>query len=145
MDTLDMVVAAPPEIVDNRVCVGNSEFPGAAAIMSLADDKKPLWGTSDTALLASLIERGRGGDLEAMEALYEMFKRPVFGLAYRHTANKAVSEDLLQDIFLKVFTHLQDVRDAATFPAWVFRISLNTCYSYLRQKKVQGQRDVSLT
>jgi RNA polymerase sigma-70 factor (ECF subfamily) len=145
MDALDLVIAAPAEIVDNRVCLGNPGFPGAAAIMSQADEKKPVWGTSDTALLASLIERGRRGDLEAMEALYEMFKRPVFGLAYRHTANKAVSEDLLQDVFLKVFTHLNDVRDAGTFPAWVFRISLNTCYSYLRQKKVQSERDVSLT
>ena len=36
-------------------------------------------------------------------------------------------------------------RCPVTFPAWVFRISLNTCYSYLRQKKVRSERDVSLT
>ncbi len=145
MDALDMVMAAPAEIVDNRGCLGDPGSPGAAATMSPTDERKPVWGTPDTALLASLIERGRGGDLEAMEAIYEMFKRPVFGLAYRHTGNKAVSEDLLQDVFLKVFTHLRDVRDAVTFPAWVFRISLNTCYSYLRQKRVRSERDVSLT
>ena len=48
-------------------------------------------------------------------------------------------------MFLKVFSHRRDVRDADTFPAWVFRIALNTCYSHLRRKKAQGGGDVSMT
>jgi RNA polymerase sigma-70 factor (ECF subfamily) len=79
-----------------------------------------------------------------MESLYETFKRPVFGLIYRHTQNRAVAEDLLQDVFLKVFSNMGTVRDAATFPGWVFRIAVNTCYSYLRQKRAQGDRLVPL-
>ena len=79
-----------------------------------------------------------------MESIYEMFKRPVFGLVYRHPQNRAVAEDLLQDVFLKIFSHMRDVRDAATFPGWVFRIAVNTSYSYLRQKKAQGDRSVPL-
>jgi RNA polymerase sigma-70 factor (ECF subfamily) len=113
--------------------------------MTGVKSEAPVWGTSDKAQLARLIERGRAGDLGAMEALYEMFKRPVFGLQYRHTMDQAVAEDLLQDVFLKVFTHLGDVRDPDTFPAWVFRIALNTCYSFLRQKKAQSGRDVPLS
>jgi RNA polymerase sigma-70 factor (ECF subfamily) len=74
-----------------------------------------------------------------------MFKRPVFGLELRHTMNREVAEDLLQDVFVKVFTHLHEVRDAETFPGWVFRIALNTCYSHLRQKKAQAGRDIPLS
>lgn len=37
-----------------------------------------------------------------MESIYEMFKVRVFQLAYRHTYNPVIAEDLLQDVFLKV-------------------------------------------
>jgi len=142
-ETLDLSLAAPREIMDNRV---HERTEGTLAAMPVtgATPDKPVWATLDKARLAGLIERGRAGDLEAMEDLYEMFKRPVFSLQYRHTMNREVAEDLLQDVFVKVFTHLREARDPETFPAWVFRIALNTCYSYLRQKKAQAGRDVSL-
>ncbi len=79
-----------------------------------------------------------------MESIYEMFKRPVFGLVYRYAQNQAAAEDLLQDVFLKVFGNMRNVRDAATFPGWVFRIAVNTAYSYLRQKRTQADRLVPL-
>jgi RNA polymerase sigma-70 factor (ECF subfamily) len=104
----------------------------------------PVWGTADKALLEDLVARGRTGDLAALESLYEMFKGPVFGLVYRYAQNRAVAEDLLQDVFLKVFGHMEGVRDAATFPGWIFRIAVNTAYSHLRQKRAQGDKMVPL-
>jgi RNA polymerase sigma-70 factor (ECF subfamily) len=141
----EMTLAVPREIMDNGDYAGVRKAWLAPGVMSQDTRKEPVWGTSDKARLADLVSRGRQGDLMAMESLYEMFKRPVLGLAYRHTMNSAAAEDLLQDIFLKVFSHLGDVRDADTFPAWVFRIALNTCYSYLRQKKAKGDQDISLS
>lgn len=143
-DTVELSLAAPGKIMDNRDHDRSVETL-AAGLMSRVRPDKPAWGTDDKARLADLIARGRTGDLEAMAALYEMFKRPVFGLELRHTMNREVAEDLLQDVFVKVFTHLHEVRDAETFPGWVFRIALNTCYSYLRQKKAQAGRDVPLS
>ena len=102
------------------------------------------WGAIDRARLDELVARGREGDLAAIETLYGMFKGPVFGLVYRYAQNRAVAEDLLQDVFLKVFSHMRNVRDAATFPAWVFRIAVNTAYSHLRQRRVQDDRTVPL-
>ena len=143
-DTVELSLAALGEIMDNRVHDRVDGILGAARLMSRAKTDQPVWGTADKTRLADLIERGRAGDLEAMEALYEIFKRPVFGLQFRHTMNREVAEDLLQDVFLKVFTHLREVRDVDTFPAWVYRIALNTCYSHLRQKRAQAGRDVPL-
>ncbi|MGZ7046104.1 MAG: RNA polymerase sigma factor [Candidatus Aminicenantales bacterium] len=144
MDAAELILAVPGEIMDNKVHDQLGEFLGAAGFMSEIKRDEPAWGTVDKARLAGLVERGRAGDLAAMEAIYEMFKRPVFNLQYRHTMNRVVAEDLLQDVFLRVFTHLKDVRDVATFPGWVFRIALNTCYSFLRQKKIQNGRAVPL-
>jgi len=146
MSTPELILAIPGEIVDNEIHAGIiDECRDAAGSMIQDDRKQSVWGTADKALMAGLIERSQGGDLEAMESIYEMFKRPVFSLAYRHTMNRVVAEDLLQDIFLKIFSHFKDVRDPDTFPAWVFRIALNTCHSHLRQKRVQSGRDVSMT
>ena len=89
----------------------------------------------DMQLLKGLIERSREGDTQAMEALYEQYKRPFFNLAYRHTYNYEAAEDLLQDIFVKIFTHLESLKNIETFKGWAYRIALNTCYSYLRSKK----------
>jgi RNA polymerase sigma-70 factor (ECF subfamily) len=99
---------------------------------------------SDSFFLKDLIRRGREGDIQALEAIYKQFKRPLFNLVYRYTYNSEVAEDLLQDIFLKVFSHLHDIRNAETFVGWIYRIAVNTCYSYLRRKKSQLQRTMPL-
>jgi len=144
MNACSLFLAIPGRIGDNTLRAEYESFLEAALDMERDTRAGPVWGTADKARLAELVERGRAGDLAAMESIYEMFKRPVFGLIYRHIQNQAVAEDLLQDVFLKIFSNLGNVRDAGTFPGWVFRIALNTCYSYLRQKKAQGDKLVSL-
>lgn len=95
---------------------------------------------SDSFFLKDAIKRGREGDIQALEAIYKHFSRPLFSLVYRYTYNREIAEDLLQDIFLKIFSHLQDIRNEDTFVGWIYRIAVNTCYSYLRGKKIQLQR-----
>ena len=97
------------------------------------------------ASFSDLIRLAQGGDTGAMEAIYNRLKTPLFNLAFRYTYNRAAAEDLLQEIFLKVFSHLEDVQNMDTFVAWAYRIALNTCFSYLRQKKIELQKTVSLT
>jgi len=95
--------------------------------------------------LSSLIRRSQEGDSLAIEAIYEQYKRPLFSLAYRYTYDSATAEDLLQEIFIKVFTHLKDIQRVETFPGWLYRIAVNTCYSYLRQNKTELQKKVPLS
>lgn len=92
-------------------------------------------GQRDALLLKNLIERSQEGDPQAINALYEQYKRPLFSLIYRHTYNYEMAEDLLQDIFVKIFTSLENLQNYETFKGWAYRIALNTCYSYLRSKK----------
>lgn len=96
-------------------------------------------------LLSELIKRSRDGDTQAMGAIYERFKTPLFNLAFRYTYNSAAAEDLLQDIFLKVFTHLQDLGNDEAFVGWLYRVAINTCLSYLRSKKRLLQKTISLS
>ena len=94
--------------------------------------------------LDDLIARGRDGDALALEAIYYRYKTALFNMAYRYTYDRSTAEDLLQEIFIKVFTHLGDVRKTQTFTGWVYRIALNTCYSHLRGKRAELQKNVPL-
>ncbi len=98
----------------------------------------------DISLLEDLINRSRGGDAQAMEAIYQRFNRPLFSLIYRYTTNREVAEDLLQDVFLKIFSKLESLRKTETFVSWMYRIAVNTCFGYLRGSKSQVQRTVPL-
>jgi len=139
-----LLLAVQGQIGDNGFGAEYESFLEAALEMGRTRGEGPVWGTADKARLEELVNRGREGDLAALGSLYEMFKGPVFGLVYRYAQNRATAEDLLQDVFLKVFSHMRHVRDAATFPGWIFRIALNTAYSHLRQKRAQTEKVVSL-
>ena len=93
---------------------------------------------------ADLIARSREGDAAAMEEIYRRFKTALFSLAFRYSYDRSTAEDLLQEIFIKVFTHLNDVKNPDTFPGWVFRIGLNTCYSHLRSRRPEMEKGVPL-
>jgi RNA polymerase sigma-70 factor (ECF subfamily) len=95
--------------------------------------------------LSALIRRSKEGDEAAMEKIYEQYKRPLFNLAYRYTFDRLAAEDLLQDIFVKVFSHLGEVNRDETFVAWMYRIAVNTCYSYLRSRRSREAHAISLS
>ena len=120
--------------------------PALAGFTMAHDNTKQTEGENlqDTSLLEDLIHRSREGDEKAMEAIYERFSRPLFSLIYRYTSNKEVAEDLLQDVFLRVFSNLQTLRRTDTFVSWMYRIAVNTCFGYLRGSKVQVQRTIPL-
>jgi RNA polymerase sigma-70 factor, ECF subfamily len=144
MTAYSLLLAIPGRIGDNGFRGDYESFLEAALGVERLRREGPVWGTADKARLEDLVARGRAGEMTALEAIYEMFKGPVFGLVYRHAQDRAAAEDLLQDVFLKVFSHMREVRDASTFPAWVYRIALNTAYSHLRQKRTQAGKVVPL-
>lgn len=144
MSACSLLLAVPGRIGDNTLRADYESFLEACLAVEREKGTGPVRGTADKARLEDLVRRGREGDLAAMESIYGMFKGPVFGLVYRYAQNRAAAEDLLQDVFLKIFGNMPKVRDAATFPGWVFRIAVNTAYSYLRQKRAQADRHVPL-
>jgi RNA polymerase sigma-70 factor (ECF subfamily) len=94
--------------------------------------------------LERLIRLSREGDLQAQGILYEHFKSSLFSLALRYTYNFAAAEDVIQDVFVKVFTSLHTLDDDKAFVGWLYRIAVNTCLSYLRSHKKLRQKTISL-
>jgi RNA polymerase sigma-70 factor (ECF subfamily) len=85
-----------------------------------------------------LVARAQQGDLPAFEELVKKYQREIYGLAYRLVQDAEEAKDLAQQAFLQAFVHIRSFRQQAQFRTWLFRIAINQCYSYLKNKKKFG-------
>ncbi|MCB9596277.1 MAG: RNA polymerase sigma factor [Sandaracinaceae bacterium] len=89
-------------------------------------------GPSDEALVARALE----GDSWAEEALYRRHVRRVSDSATRVLGRSTEAEDVVQETFLKAFSKLDTLRDAALFERWLVRIAMNKVRGRLRKRKL---------
>ena len=82
-----------------------------------------------------LIVRAKAGDPSACEAVVDQFAPMVFRLISRFFRTREDVEDLAQDVFLKVFARIDQVRPDENFPGWLARVTVNTCYDELRKAR----------
>ena len=81
-----------------------------------------------------LVDLARNGDFSAFRELVEQNKRHVYNLAYDLTGRREDAEDISQDVFIKAFRSLNKFRGDSKFSTWIYRITVNTCYSFRRKK-----------
>ena len=89
----------------------------------------------DKEFLFDVVKRCQDGDTKAMETVYRGYKSSLFNLAYRFSRNQASAEDLLQEIFIKVFSKIKILRSPEDLKSWMYRIAINTCISFTRKKR----------
>jgi RNA polymerase sigma factor (sigma-70 family) len=69
----------------------------------------------------------------AQKQLYELFAPIMLGVCYRYTKNLDDAEDVLQEGFIKVYTHLTQFKQDGELGAWIRRIMVNTAITYLKK------------
>jgi RNA polymerase sigma-70 factor, ECF subfamily len=79
-----------------------------------------------------LIERAQQGDREAFCQLARRFERRVYSLALFYTRNPSDAEDLAQEVWLKVYRHLEGFRGESSFYTWLRQITVNTFLNHRR-------------
>lgn len=82
---------------------------------------------------------GRGKE-RAWEEVVRRFRRRVFGIAYKFTGRYEESQDLTQEIFLRVFKSLDKFDASADFGTWLYSVSRNHCIDHYRS----GRREREL-
>src|SRR5678816_543621 len=82
-----------------------------------------------------LIVRAQKGDRSAHEAIINQYSTMVFRLISRFFRSREDVEDIAQDVFLKLFARLDQVRPDENFPGWLARVTVNTCYDELRKTR----------
>lgn len=79
-----------------------------------------------------LLRRAQAGDYEAFERLYALLEPGIGRFVRRLVGHGPESEDIVQDTFLALYTHLDNVVPAARLRPYVYRIARNHCYDRLR-------------
>jgi RNA polymerase sigma-70 factor (ECF subfamily) len=88
-----------------------------------------------TDVTASLIDRLRGGDALALEEVMEQFAPRVHRLAYGITRNEADAEEVVQDVFLRLFRKIDAFEGRSALGTWIYRIAVNTALIKRRGKR----------
>lgn len=84
---------------------------------------------------AELIERYKSGDDTAFEELLYKYKNQVFGYILKMVRNKAMAEDVFQNVWLNVIKYLPRYDERNKFPAFLFKIAYSKTMDYLRKDK----------
>jgi len=92
---------------------------------------------------AELIAAVLRGDAESFEPLVQKFSPRVFATARRYARRESEVEDIAQEVWLKAFQKLGSFRAEAPFEHWLMRLTVRTCYDFLRSH--QRNRELSFS
>lgn len=82
----------------------------------------------------SLMLRFQEGDEKAFDELVLKHQKTVLNIAWRYVGDRALAEDLAQEIFIKVHRARRSYKPAARFSTWLYRIAVNRCLNELRSR-----------
>src|SRR5471030_2829314 len=92
---------------------------------------------------AELIAAVLKGDAASFEPLVAKYSPRVFATARRYARRDSEIEDIAQEVWLKAFGKLKSFRGEAPFEHWLMRMTVRTCYGFLRGH--QRNRESSFT
>jgi RNA polymerase sigma-70 factor (ECF subfamily) len=81
------------------------------------------------------IQRIQAGDTASFACLLNKYSRPIHSLIFRLVRNREDAEELAQDVFMKVFKHLESFKGDSSFATWIYKIAYNTAISETRRRK----------
>jgi len=81
---------------------------------------------------AELISAVLKGDTASFEPLVQKYSPRVFATARRYARRESEAEDIAQEVWLKAFDKLKSFRGDAPFEHWLMRMTVRTCYDFLR-------------
>jgi RNA polymerase sigma-70 factor (ECF subfamily) len=81
---------------------------------------------------AELIAAVLSGDTASFEPLVQKHSPRVFATARRYARRDSEIEDIVQEVWLKAFDKLKSFRSEAPFEHWLMRLTVRTCYDFLR-------------
>lgn len=86
---------------------------------------------------ADLVRRAQAGDDRAFREIVEKHQNKVFSIIYGILRNRNDAEDIAQQVFAKIYFSLSGFDFRSSLITWVYKITVNECYDYLRKRKVR--------
>lgn len=92
-----------------------------------------------------LIQSVKNGNNHAFEILMNQYKDMVFSICIQLTEDYHLAEEAAQDSFMNAYQQIHRFRGESKFSSWLYRISVNTSYNTIRQRKpVEDLENVEL-
>ena len=86
---------------------------------------------------AVLVRQCQAGDQAAFRQILERHQSKVFSIIYGIVRNRNDAEDIAQQVFTKVYFSIKAFDLRSSLLTWIYKITVNECYDYLRKQKVR--------
>lgn len=85
----------------------------------------------------ALVRRAQSGDEAAFREIVERYQSKVFSIIHGIVRQRNDVEDIAQQVFSKVYFSIRNFDFRSSLITWIYKITVNECFDYLRKKKVR--------
>jgi RNA polymerase sigma factor (sigma-70 family) len=85
-----------------------------------------------------LMARVKNGQLDQLNGLFDRYSKRIYGYFLKCTMSKDESDDLTQELFIRVMKYRKSYKDGQRFEIWVFQIARNMVKDHYRKMKVHS-------
>jgi RNA polymerase sigma-70 factor, ECF subfamily len=85
----------------------------------------------------ALVQRAQAGDEAAFREIVERYQSKVFSIIHGIVRQRNDVEDIAQQVFAKVYLSLRSFDFRSSLITWIYKITVNECFDYLRKRKVR--------
>jgi RNA polymerase sigma-70 factor (ECF subfamily) len=82
-----------------------------------------------------IFEKCKLGDAKAQRILYDLYKGKLMGLCRRYTQSREEAQDVLQEAFIRIFTHMDQVKSSDKLESWMKSIAVRTAINFYHKGK----------
>jgi RNA polymerase sigma-70 factor (ECF subfamily) len=86
---------------------------------------------------ADLVRRVQNRDEIAFREIVDRYQSKIFNIIYGILRNRNDAEDIAQQVFAKIYFSIHSFDFRSSLLTWIYKITVNECYDYLRKKKVR--------
>ena len=85
----------------------------------------------------ALVQRAQAGEETAFREIVERYQSKVFSIIHGVVRQRNDVEDIAQQVFAKVYVSLKSFDFRSSLITWIYKITVNECFDYLRKRKVR--------
>lgn len=82
-----------------------------------------------------IIQRAQRGDESAFNEIVRVYSSRILGAVYGQAGDPGEVEDIAQEVFVRVWKSIDQLREVELFEPWLYRLAANTACDFLRRKR----------
>ena len=87
---------------------------------------------------AELARKIKAGEKNAYQELFERYAPRIYQFSLSYLKNNADAEELVQDVFLKIWEKRDMLDDSKNIKSFIFKVAINTIYDFIRHKNIEN-------